>query len=158
MRNFVYQCLFIQEKSPIDTGLEEYYSLPGLESPFPVMQKWYYNPLQCATTTAIKTIAIEFDEKLMKEKSIGSLIITNGESTEGLITDRDIICNVVAEGVDTKEAKLADYVNTSTENINQEDSIFDARELMLDKDVDYLLVQEKGKLVGIVSKHDLLKD
>ncbi|MBF0274015.1 MAG: CBS domain-containing protein [Nitrospinae bacterium] len=96
--------------------------------------------------------------KLMKEKAIGSLVIKNGDATEGLITERDIVCKVVAEGIDAKEAKLEGYVNKSTENIDQEDSIFDARQLMLDKNVDYLLVQKDGKLVGIVSKHDLLKD
>lgn len=93
----------------------------------------------------------------MKENSIGSLLVVDGKTNAGFITEQDIVFKVVAEGLAPSKSKLKKFLNSNMQEIDPEESIFEARQLMVEKDVDYLLVVHEGELKGIVSKHDLLK-
>jgi len=108
-------------------------------------------------------VTIEMDKTIldaavqMKENSIGSLVVRNGEKNAGFITEQDIVFKIVAEGLDPAKSALKDFLNSNMVEIDPEESIFEARQMMVEEDVDYLLAVQNGELKGIVSKHDLLK-
>ncbi len=94
----------------------------------------------------------------MKENDIGSLLVMDKKECLGLITERDLVFNFIAEGKkDPKKEKLENYINRKVDTIAPGESIFEARELMVDNHIEYLLVTEDDTIIGIVSQHDLLK-
>ncbi len=96
--------------------------------------------------------------KTMKKHDIGSLLVMKEKECLGLITERDLVFKFIAEGkTDAEKEKLEHYINRKIETIAPGESIFEARELMVDNHIEYLLVTENDSIIGIVSQHDLLK-
>lgn len=88
----------------------------------------------------------------MKEYDIGFMIITNKQKLEGIITDRDIVIEMIAN----YDHKVKDYLTKEVQTINQNESIDYALEVMKKKKIKRLLVVDKFKIVGVLSLSDIL--
>jgi CBS domain-containing protein len=109
------------------------------------------NPKTCAPTDTVYEVA-----QLMKSEDVGPIPIAgNNGKLEGIITDRDIVLKVVAEGRDPKTTKLADVMTTDVVTCGANDDIEDALNLMEDRQVRRIAVVESGRLVGIISQADI---
>ncbi|PIT84925.1 CBS domain-containing protein [Candidatus Micrarchaeota archaeon CG10_big_fil_rev_8_21_14_0_10_45_29] len=96
--------------------------------------------------------------KLLKEKEVGSIIITDGGDAVGILTERDIIYKIVAAGQDAKKVKLKDVMSSPLKAISTSNTVQDAALAMKENKIKRLPVLDKsGKLVGIVSEGDLLR-
>ena len=110
------------------------------------------NPKTCAPTDIVQQAA-----QLMKSEDVGPIPIvgTNGK-LEGIITDRDIVLKVVAEGRDPKTTKLGDVMTTDLITCTIDGDIEETLELMEDHQVRRMpVVDESGRLVGIISQADI---
>lgn len=92
--------------------------------------------------------------KTMKEKDIGFIPISEGNSIVGVLTDRDIVVNII----ENKDEKIKSYINKDLIKININSSIEDAIKLMGTKKVKRLLIEDNNKLVGIISLSDILNN
>ena len=112
----------------------------------------------CASReTAVATAA-----KLMRQHHVGDVIVIDRADAErmpiGIVTDRDIVVEVVALGVDPNVVTLGDMMSwgqlvTAQEN----DSYADTLRVMHDKGVRRIpVVNAAGVLVGIISIDDIL--
>ena len=109
------------------------------------------NPKTCAPTDTVYEAA-----QLMKSEDVGPIPIAgNNSKLEGIITDRDIVLKVVAEGRDPKTTKLADVMTTDVITCGANDDIEDALNLMEDSQVRRIAVVEGDRLVGIISQADI---
>jgi CBS domain-containing protein len=99
--------------------------------------------------------SIEDAAKAMKEKDTGALLVVDGDELKGIVTDRDIVVNAIAEG--NSDAKVEDVASTDTTTIKPDAALTDAITKMRESDVRRLPVVEDdgGKPVGIVSLGDL---
>ena len=72
-----------------------------------------------------------------------------------IVTDRDIIAHVVAEGRDPKSMTVHDIASHDLVTIGPDEDIDEARRLMDEHELDRILVVEDDRLVGIVSEADI---
>jgi CBS domain-containing protein len=95
--------------------------------------------------------------EIMKELDVRDIPVIAGKDIVGIITDRDIVVNVVANGMIPKEAKV---VNGMTEDLfvcAEDDDIEEAARLLVRNEVRHLLVMNRQKsLAGIVSLEDMV--
>jgi CBS domain-containing protein len=93
--------------------------------------------------------------RLMRDQGIGDVIVVEGESAEGIVTDRDIVIRGVAEGADPSTTRLGQVISSELVAVAPDDPVERAIELMRERAVRRLPVVEGGKPVGVVSIGDL---
>jgi CBS domain-containing protein len=106
--------------------------------------------------------------RIMGEKRIGSLIVMKYMTPVGIITERDLLREVVdkeialekdwlAGGASIKEEKVEKIMSYPLISISPKSSIKEAAQKMIEKKIRRLAVTDSGKLVGIVTSADLIR-
>jgi CBS domain-containing protein len=93
--------------------------------------------------------------KQMRESDIGAILVIEDEELRGLLTDRDIVVKVVAEGRDPDDVEVGDVASDELQTLEPDASLDDALRTMREGKVRRLPVVEDGKPVGIVSLGDV---
>ena len=96
--------------------------------------------------------------KRMIQEEKGPLPIVEGERPVAIVTDRDIIAHVVAEGRDPTSMTVDDIASQDLVTIGPDQDINEARRLMDQHQLDRILVVEDDRLVGIISEADIRAD
>jgi CBS domain-containing protein len=93
----------------------------------------------------------------MNESMIGCLIVISGTGKiEGIVTERDILTDVVAEGKDSCSVTVGEIMTKDIVVISPDATLEDAADVMTSKKIKKLPVVQGGKLVGIVTATDLV--
>jgi CBS domain-containing protein len=92
--------------------------------------------------------------RAMRDEDVGSLPVTDQGRLIGVITDRDIVVRVVAEGR-ADSATVADALSRNPITVTPEHDLDDALRLMARHQVRRLPVVEDERLVGIVAQADV---
>lgn len=95
--------------------------------------------------------------KLMKEKEIGSVMVEIAGEIKGIVTERDILKRVVAEGRDANETRVMDIMTRQLITIPSKASLIDAAQLLSKYNIRRLPVEENGKIIGIVTARGIAK-
>lgn len=109
-----------------------------------------------------KFITIERDTdaqtaaRIMRDRGIGSLFVTNGKEIIGILTDTDMVRRVVAAGCDTHKTTAEQIMSAPILTIEQNKTVLDANDLMAQTHIRHLGVTQDGKLVGMISVRDLV--
>jgi len=109
-----------------------------------------------------KFITIERDTdaqtaaRIMRDRGIGSLFVTNGKEIIGILTDTDMVRRVVATGSDTHKTTAEQIMSAPILTIEQNKTVLDANDLMAQTHIRHLGVTQDGKLVGMISVRDLV--
>lgn len=106
--------------------------------------------------TARKTDTIEHIAKVLKKARIGRVIVTDHGKILGVLTEKDIIKDIIAEGKSTK-TEAGKIMKYPVKTITPETDIEDAIKAMNKYDISGMPVTVKGRLVGIVTERDLVK-
>ncbi len=98
--------------------------------------------------------------ELMRQYHVGDVVLVedhNGQSIpKGIITDRDIVVEVVAKGVDASSLSAQDIVTRSLLTVHEDDNLFNCLKLMRTKGVRRLpVVNDNKELVGIITLDDI---
>jgi CBS domain-containing protein len=96
--------------------------------------------------------------KRMIQEEKGPLPIVEGERPVAIVTDRDIIAHVVAEGLDPTSMTVDDIASQELVTIGPDQDVNEARQLMDQYELDRILVVEDDRLVGIISEADIRTD
>jgi CBS domain-containing protein len=96
--------------------------------------------------------------KRMIQEEKGPLPIVEGERPKAIVTDRDIIAHVVAEGRDPTKMTVDEIASQQLVTIGPDKDISEARRLMDEHQLDRILVVEDDRLVGIISEADIRSD
>ena len=96
--------------------------------------------------------------RLMIQAEKGPLPVVEGESPVAMVTDRDIIARVVAEGRDPNSVRVEDIATHELVTIGPDQDVEEARQLMDQHELDRILVVEGDRLVGIISEADIRSD
>jgi CBS domain-containing protein len=96
--------------------------------------------------------------KLMRGEDAGVAPIVDGDRLVGVVTDRDIAIRVVAEGRDPQSTKVEDIASQNLVTIDPQQGLDEALRLMAQHQLRRLpVVEEDGKLVGIVAQADVAR-
>jgi len=93
--------------------------------------------------------------QVMRDSAIGDVIVTNGDSVIGIVTDRDITVRAVAEEKNASTCTLSQILTQDVVTVTQYDDAVAAADLMRTYGIRRLPVVEDGKLIGLVSLGDL---
>lgn len=95
--------------------------------------------------------------QIMKRVNSGAVpIVDIHDKVLGIITDRDITLNTVAEGKDPSKIKIMDFMSKHIVTVFEDDLIDDAIKKMKENKIRRLpVVDDEDKLVGIISLGDL---
>jgi CBS domain-containing protein len=96
--------------------------------------------------------------KLMRGEDAGIAPIVDGDRLVGVVTDRDIAIRVVAEGRDPQSTKVEEVASQNLVTIDPQQDLDEALRLMAQHQLRRLpVVEEDGKLVGIVAQADVAR-
>lgn len=95
--------------------------------------------------------------RVMVERDVGSVIVTEEGRPVGILTERDIMRRVVVRGLDPSKTKVREVMSSPLITVEANDYIVDASRLMAEKNIRRLLVVEGGRPVGIVTQKDLCR-
>jgi signal-transduction protein with cAMP-binding, CBS, and nucleotidyltransferase domain len=94
--------------------------------------------------------------KMMKDYGRGSLIVYEGMSAHGIITEKDLIRRVLAEKL-PYTTKVEEVMSKPLITIEADMDIRDAARLMLVKKIRRLPIEENGELIGTINSNDILR-
>lgn len=93
--------------------------------------------------------------RAMRDSDIGDVIVVEGGSICGIVTDRDIVVRVIASGKDPSTTRLDEICSKDVTTISADVRLDDAVRIMREKAIRRLPVVDSGKPVGVVSIGDL---
>jgi CBS domain-containing protein len=96
--------------------------------------------------------------KLFADKSIGAALVMEGGRMVGIFTERDYARKVALHGKSSKDLKVQEVMNTEVLWVGPERTNEECMALMTEKRIRHLPVMEGGKVIGIISIGDLVKD
>jgi CBS domain-containing protein len=92
---------------------------------------------------------------LMKSEDLDALPVVSDEQVIGIVSDRDIVIRVIAEGLDPHAVRVDEVASRELVTVRPEQDVDDALQLMDAHEVRQLPVVEEGRLVGIISRADI---
>lgn len=95
--------------------------------------------------------------RLMTDRHVGCLIVTNNGQPVGIVTERDLVRKVLAEVFDASKVFVSDVMSTPLFSTPPDATLEKAAELMAKYRVRRLPVVENNKLLGIITATDLMK-
>jgi CBS domain-containing protein len=96
--------------------------------------------------------------ELMARNNIGALLVLEGDKLVGIFTERDYARKVVLQGRSSRTTRIAELMTRDVLYIGPDDTIENCMALMTDKRTRHLPVIEDGKLIGIISIGDVVKE
>ncbi len=106
--------------------------------------------------TVLRDTDVQTAARIMRDHGIGSLFVTNEREIIGILTDTDMMCRVVAAGVDSTKTTVEQIMSAPIMTIEENKTLLDANDLMAQSHLRHLGVTREGKLVGVVSVRDLV--
>ena len=96
--------------------------------------------------------------KLMEENNTGALLVMEAGEVKGIISERDCVRRVDIQGRSSKNTTVSEVMTSKVLYIDVSQSLDECMAVMIDKNIRHLPVYENGKLVGLISVRDVLKE
>ena len=116
------------------------------------------DPVCCLPTDSAQAVA-----RVMCDHKVGSIPIVmdqNSRKLVGVITDRDLCCSVVADGLDPKGTGIEKFMTLNPVTCREGENVESCERLMQEHQIRRIpIVDENDHVIGIVAQADLaLKD
>ena len=115
-----------------------------------------------AVVIASREMKVAEAARLMREHHVGDILIVEeengGRRPIGIVTDRDIVLETVATGVDPAFVTAGEIMSSGLASVEENTGVFETMVFMREKGIRRLpVVDPKGDLVGIVTLDDLIE-
>jgi IMP dehydrogenase len=95
--------------------------------------------------------------KVMVEANVGALLVSDGDETVGIFTERDYLRRIAVEGRRSRTTLVRDVMSAPVICVTPETSVDESMALMTDRRIRHAPVIDGGVLVGMISIGDLVK-
>jgi CBS domain-containing protein len=95
--------------------------------------------------------------KVMAQEDVGPVPIVEDGRLVGIVTDRDIVVRVVAEGRDPNATTVSEIASTELVTVSPDDDLDEGLKLLAERQIRRLPVVEGDRLVGIVAQADIAR-
>jgi CBS domain-containing protein len=121
---------------------------------------------QCGNTTLLVVAQREMNivqaAGLMREYHVGALIVVDndddGPAPVGIVTDRDLVVEVLAAGAPPEQLTVADVMSNRVLTADEDEDVLDALERMRRGGVRRMpVIDASGRLCGVISADDILQ-
>ncbi len=96
--------------------------------------------------------------KLMAEKNVGVLLVVENDRLVGIVSERDYARKVILHGKSSHDTPVREIMTERPVCVQPANSVEECMALMTEKHIRYLPVIEQGKLLGVLSIGDLVKE
>lgn len=96
--------------------------------------------------------------KLMADKNIGSLLVMEGAAIVGIVTERDYARKVALMGRTSAQTPVREVMTSAVMFVRPDQTSEQCMALMTENRLRHLPVLNDGKLLGVISIGDLVKD
>jgi CBS domain-containing protein len=110
------------------------------------------NPSSCERGTPVAEAA-----KVMARENVGSVPVVQNGRLVGVVTDRDLVVRVLAEGRDPQSTTVGEIASSELVTLSPDDGVDQALQLLARHQVRRLPVVEGERLVGIVAQADIAR-
>jgi CBS domain-containing protein len=110
------------------------------------------NPTSCNPSATVVDAA-----KVMASEDVGSVPLVKDGRLAGVVTDRDIVVRVLAEGRDPNSTTVGEIASSDLETVSPDDDLNTALRKMASSKVRRLPVVDGDELVGIVAQADVAR-
>ena len=95
--------------------------------------------------------------RLMAKRDVGALLVIEGETLVGILSERDYARRVILQGKASMSTRVSEIMTAGVIAITPERTVEEAMALMTERHIRHLPVVEEGRLVGVISLRDLMK-
>lgn len=95
--------------------------------------------------------------KSMTEMDLGSIVVLEGQSPVGIITEADIVRRVVADGKDAQKTCARDIMTSPLVYVHPNTALTEAMRIMAKSNIRRVVVLKNDSLAGIITSRDILK-
>ncbi|MCX7042463.1 MAG: CBS domain-containing protein [Gammaproteobacteria bacterium] len=96
--------------------------------------------------------------RLMAEHHIGAVLVLRGGELAGIASERDYARKVVLQGRSSSDTSVATIMSSPVVCVGPSESVNDCMAIMTERHIRHLPVLEGGRILGIVSIGDLVKE
>ncbi|MFF9219146.1 CBS domain-containing protein [Streptomyces viridosporus] len=107
-------------------------------------------PVSVGPHTSVAEVA-----RIMRDRDLGAVLVTDGDRLRGLVTDRDLVVRSVFRGGDPEETTVAGACSEDLVTVGPDDDLDRVARLMREHAVRRVPVVDGGHPVGIVALGDL---
>jgi CBS domain-containing protein len=96
--------------------------------------------------------------KLMAEKNTGAVLVMEGGKVTGILSERDCVRKVDIQGKTAGSTQVGQIMTSKVLYVETSQSLDECMAIMIDKNIRHLPVYEDGRLLGLISVRDVLKE
>jgi CBS domain-containing protein len=96
--------------------------------------------------------------RLMAGENVGSLPVVDGDRLVGMVTDRDLVLQVLAKDLDPTKVTVAEVASENPVVAKPDEPLDAALQRMAQEQVRRLPVVDEGRLVGILAQADVARE
>lgn len=96
--------------------------------------------------------------QLMAQKDIGALVVLDGGRLAGILSERDYARKVILRGKSSQDVPVREIMTAGVVTVGPSHTIEECMGLVTQRRIRHLPVVENGKLIGVVSIGDLVKE
>ncbi|MET7259495.1 CBS domain-containing protein [Dyadobacter fermentans] len=94
--------------------------------------------------------------ELMAEKNIGAVLVLEDNELIGIFSERDYARKVILQGRGSRDTLIRDVMTSKVITVETDEKIEECMQIMSDKHIRHLPVNNDGQLVGIISINDIV--
>ena len=96
--------------------------------------------------------------KLMAEKNTGAVLVMQDEKVIGILSERDCVRKLDLAGKTATDTRVDEIMTRDVLYVEASQSLDECMAVMIDKNIRHLPVYESGRLLGVISVRDVLKE
>ena len=104
------------------------------------------------------TASVQQALQLMKDRRIRAVLVIDGETLNGIVSQGDCAIRVLLAGRDPHSTSLADIMTRNPLSVDLSMNLDQCMKIMMERSIRHLPVLETSKVVGMISIGDIVKD
>ena len=96
--------------------------------------------------------------EIMAQHNIGALLVIDGQTLEGIFSERDYARKVVLKGKSSSDAKVSEIMTSKVITINTKHTIDQCMQIMTDNHVRHLPIVNDQDVMGLISIGDVVRE
>jgi CBS domain-containing protein len=94
--------------------------------------------------------------ELMAAKNIGAVLVLEDNELIGIFSERDYARKVILQGKSSRDTRIREVMTSKVITVETDQKIEECMQIMSDKHIRHLPVNQHGKLIGIISINDIV--
>ena len=96
--------------------------------------------------------------EIMAQHNIGALLVIDGQTLEGIFSERDYARKVVLKGKSSSDAKVSEIMTSKIITINTKHTIDQCMQIMTDNHIRHLPIVNDENVMGLISIGDVVRE